>query len=81
MVGCYKLFGVTEFAARFFEAASAAILVTRHILSCALLRQPSRFDWAATLLTAPLFAATGNCDHRYALSLLSAAPDELLSRF
>lgn len=60
MVGAYQAFGVNEFAARFFEAASAVILIgTTYLFLAHYATRRAGVIAAATLATAPLFVATG----------------------
>ncbi len=56
MAGCYKLFGVTEFAARYFGAACGAILVAAtYLFTRAQINGRAALIAAFALLTAPLF--------------------------
>ncbi len=60
MMMSYKLFGINEFAARFFSAACGLILVSCTYWFCRqVFSRQAAFTGALTLLSAPLFVAVG----------------------
>jgi 4-amino-4-deoxy-L-arabinose transferase-like glycosyltransferase len=59
MAGCYKIFGVSEFAARFPGALSGVLLViATYLFAQRYLSRASAVVAASSLLTAPLFIGT-----------------------
>ncbi len=59
MAACYQLFGVTEFAARYFGAACGAVLVAAtYLFTRAQINSRAALIAAFSLMTAPLFLGT-----------------------
>lgn len=59
MAGCYKLFGVTEFAARYFGAACGATLIgVTYLFARAHLNARAAMIAGFALMTAPMFLGT-----------------------